>query len=406
VIAAVDARVASEVATMLAWLAGRADSSGCVAEPVQVSHGLLARLCGDRRVDIDGDGTRHRAATVALTELERIGVLTMARQYVVGKHGRVWSCWYRFGSGVLPRAVALPAAKWSELTPYSTPQLVPTPAQLEVVRSAPSAPLVDVLVLGECPAPEGPGMLCALSGGVRGLARTLFSAAPGIERPTATPAVRAPWFERHYQMRPMTPGRLWAANTNAVRAERRGLSRSERLALGGGAFGAGVSSGSSAVARPAPSAGGTVVPLVIPVAPSGGTRNASSRAQARPSSVDGADAMTLQPPSAPSAPSTPSDAHEAPPVEPPAASQSTAAPSALAATLLLEADEVSTRAPDGGAGLELGTSDAATSARAVDVSAQRAELAELTDPAFAASCDADMLESLCAALRSFRGRGS
>lgn len=388
VVAAVDPRVAGEVATLLAWLAGRADKRGCVAEPVQVSHGLLERLCGDRRIDIDGDGTRHRAATVALTELERIGVLTLARQYVVGRHGRVWSCWYRFGSGELPRAVALPVAKWNELAPYCATPLVPTPAQLEVVPSvpvgAPSAPVVEVMVLGECAAPEGQGLLRALSAGVRGLARTLFSAAPEIGRPTAAPAPRAPWFERHFQMRPMTPGRLWA-NASMVLAERRRLSRAERLVLGGGVVAAGTPSDSGAAGAPAAAAATgarTVVPIVSSAAPNHVAASASSGSGIRaPLAGTASDPLTLRPAPVPSS--------------------------------LVSRDSSLADTPDSGGDVQPVVAVVAGEPSApgsVSEATLRAELAELTDPAFAAACDAELLESVCGALRSFlgreRGRGS
>jgi len=395
VIAAVDPRVSSEVGTLLAWLAGRADKRGCVAEPVQVSHGLIERLCGDRRIDIDGDGVRHRAATVALTELERIGVLTMARNYTVGKRGRVWSCWYQFGSGEIPRHGALSAAKWEQLEPYRAAPLVPTPAQLEVVRStpegAPSAPVVDVRVLGECVVP-GIGLLRALSAGVRGLARTLFVAASGVERPTAAPAALAPWFERQYQMRPLTPGRLRGATAATVLAERQTLSRAELLDVGGGgrdgarataapdstvaassqgAARAAVVSTGGAPAAPVrvrgsnnlPSSGGTVVPLVSATSSSGSS-----------GSVSGPSSPRVAPPSSAARP----------------------APSS-------PASRITDAAPAERAGHEEACGEGARGA--LSESALRAELAELTDPAFAAACDAELLESLCSALRSFRGRG-
>jgi hypothetical protein len=398
VVAAVDPRVAREVATVLAWLAGRADERGCIAEPVQISHGLLARLCGDRRVDIDCDGTRHRAATVALTELERVGVLTLANQYVVGKRGRMWSCWYQFGSGALARPVTVPEAKWEELEPYRAAQLVPTPAQLKVVPSppegAPSAPLIEVLVLGECPAPEGQGMLHALSSRVRGLARTLFSAASGIGRPSAAPAARPPWFERHFQMRPMTAGRLRAANANALLAERRGLSRRLRLELGGGLC-TGSLSGSSAggfaasVAAPGVIGGGTVVPLVSPAAPSSVAPNATSGVSSR--STPSLATSTPHPRAAPNA-EVPRD--------------SSAGVPQIGHAVDAAVDVAAPLTNVGGAE----DAGAPTAPGPLLVSKLRAELAELTDPAFAAACDADLLESVCAAHRAFRarerGRGS
>lgn len=51
----------------------------------------------DRRIRIDG--RRHRAEVLAVRELERIGVLAVYVDYSRGRHGRVFTCWYRFGSG-------------------------------------------------------------------------------------------------------------------------------------------------------------------------------------------------------------------------------------------------------------------------------------------------------------------
>jgi hypothetical protein len=412
-VSAVDPRVASEVATILAWLAGRADATGRVLDPVQIAHGLLERLCGDRRVDVDGDGTRHRAVTVALTELERLGVLSLARNYRVTKSGRVWSCWYRFGSGELARPAALPAAKWEEITPFRSMPLVPTPARLEIVLSTPegasSAPVVEVRVLGERVVPEG--LLRVLSNGARGLPRTLFTPAAGIGKPTAEPAAREPWWERHYQMLPLTPGRLWSANAANVLAERRMLPRSDLLDLGGGGRDGSGSAGaqvenlgstaasanmpSAAVMEAAspdaavhdpvvssagiPSSGGTVVPLVIApparsVAVSGPL---SSVVVPTPST---AMAASEGAPPSPRTPRTPTLLWRRSPVD----------PDATAATVVSVPRAGPSDVPEGGDRSE---------------SALRAQLAELTDAAFAAVCDVDLLEVFCAALSAFRGRG-
>ena len=117
-IAASDPRIRDEIVAILAWLAGRTDDTGRIGAPVQISTGLLARVCGgDRRVV--EEGKRRRATTMALEELERLGVLTLARNYVVGRYGRGWSCWYQFGSGELPRTIELSAAAWAGLEPPS-----------------------------------------------------------------------------------------------------------------------------------------------------------------------------------------------------------------------------------------------------------------------------------------------
>ncbi len=236
VLAAIDPRVRGEVSTILAWLAGRADGDGRLGDPVQISTGLLARLCGDRR--IDDDGKRRRTTTLALAELERLGVLTLAHNYRVGQRGRVWSCWYRFGSGELSRAIELPAAAWAELGP---PPSAITPAVVLAAPAAvslepPSAPVVVVRVVGERAVPEG--LVRVLSDGARGVPRTLLTLAPEVARPTAVPSARAPWFVRPFQARTFTPAELRSVNAATLVAfpdvaARRRMTRGERLAWGG-----------------------------------------------------------------------------------------------------------------------------------------------------------------------------
>ena len=250
VIAAADPRVRDEIAAILAWLAGRTDDTGRIGAPVQIATGLLARVCGgDRRV-VDA-GKRRRATTIALEELERLGVLTLAQNYVVGQHGRAWSCWYQFGSGELPRAVELPAAAWAALVPAAgeLPVVVPdVPAADELsgeapleprpdVPGAPGAPSVVVRVVGERVVPEG--LVRVLSDGARGVPRTLLELAPDVAQSTAVPSVRAPWFVRMFQRRTFTPAELWTADVAKVIPfpdveARRRMSRRERLAWGTG----------------------------------------------------------------------------------------------------------------------------------------------------------------------------
>jgi hypothetical protein len=202
---------------------------------VQISSGLLVRLCGDRRVV--RDGKRHRATTLALVELERVGVLTMASNYRVGQRGRLWSCWYRFGSGELPAAVSLPAAKWEAAQPFTTTPLVPTLALAEPKPpEAANAPTIPVLVLGERLLPTG--LVRVLSDGARGLSRALLVRAPGADAPIATSSARPPWHERLWNLGPFTPGRLWASDPATVVGipdveVRRRMTRNERLAWGG-----------------------------------------------------------------------------------------------------------------------------------------------------------------------------
>jgi hypothetical protein len=416
VVAAVAPCVAGEVETILTWLAGRADATGRVLDPVQISHRLLTRLCGERRVDVAGDGGRHRATAVALTELERVGVLTLARQYCVGKRGRSWSCWYRFGSGELARPATLPAATWEEREPFKRAPLVPTPALLEVVpQDAPSAPVVAVLVVGERAMPAGhdmpPGLLRVLSNGARGLPRTLYTAAPGLERPTAEPSARPPWFESQFKLVVMTPALLWAARADRVIDERRHLSRADRLDLGGGgrdrapSKSAPVASvapsaphAASAVVTPetapaaegrdlvgandAPSGGGTVVPLITAPPARREVASESSSPIAAPTS---APELGVTAPA--TAPATPACS----PVEDGAAAAATA-PSGV---------------EDRGAATA-GSGDGAPGARSE--SALRAEIADFLGAPFTEPCDLDVLERICGALRAFpergRGRGS
>lgn len=173
-----------EVATILAWLAARADKDGVVAHPVQISSGLLARLCGDRRVVVGEQ--RRRATTIAIEELESLGVLTLAREYAVGRRGRIWSCWYRFGSGRLPERVELPAAEWAGLT--DMPQNA---------TACPESEAITVRVVAERTAANS--VVRVLSDGSRVPPRTAVKASLDV------PA----WVLRMFR-RPYTPGELVA----------------------------------------------------------------------------------------------------------------------------------------------------------------------------------------------------
>jgi hypothetical protein len=243
VVAAADVRVQGEVAAILAWLAGRADGEGRIGEPVQIATGLLARLCGDRRVDEGGQ--RRRTTTLAIAELERLGVLTLAREYRVGHRGRAWCCWYRFGSGELPRAVEISSAAWSAIAPEpagAERAEVPLAAEAEgdlaaQEGSASGAPAaapapVSVRVLGERDVPEG--VIQVLSDGVRGAPRTRLAVAADVGLPTARPASREPWFVRMFQRRTFTPAELLVADAAKVipmpdLEARRRMTRRERL---------------------------------------------------------------------------------------------------------------------------------------------------------------------------------
>jgi hypothetical protein len=247
VVAAADARVQGEVAAILAWLAGRADGEGRIGEPVQIATGLLARLCGDRRVD-DG-GRRRRTTTLAIAELERLGVLTLSSEYRVGHRGRTWCCWYRFGSGELPRTVEISSAAWFALAPETecaqcaevpgAPAAGSAGSALEGPAGAASAELpvppapVTVRVLGERHVPEG--VIQVLSDGLRAPPRTRLAVATDVGRPTAHPASREPWFVRMFQRRMFTPAELQIADAAKVipmpdLEARRRMTRRERLA--------------------------------------------------------------------------------------------------------------------------------------------------------------------------------
>lgn len=86
---------------LLGWIAGFADAKGCVPGPVRLSSGILERELGDTRLR-DAEGRRRRLSTVLIEELQRLGILTLYRDYSTAKHGREYLCWYVFGSGRLP----------------------------------------------------------------------------------------------------------------------------------------------------------------------------------------------------------------------------------------------------------------------------------------------------------------
>jgi hypothetical protein len=400
VICAGDSAVALEVTAILQWLAGRADQDGRITEPVQMSAGLLQRLCGDRRVV--RDGKRHRATTLALVALERIGVLTMASNYRVGQRGRLWSCWYRFGSGELPAAVSLPAAKWEAAKPFTKTPLVPTLALAEPrLPEAPSMPTIRVLVLGERLLPAG--LVRVLSDGARGLSRTLLVRAPGADAPTPTPSARPPWHERLWDLGPFTPGRLWASDPATVVGipdieARRRMTRNERLTWGGGGTGL-----SRAVAL-AP-----VIPLRTP----NGETTKPSLAPTSP--ADGAIAGSGSTPSSSGCSSTLRSSAAAIPASELArggTSSSRAAatidggcasPSISGSVAGLEREDpadpvASVAAPRGN------TATAAVPSATPERAELRAELAALAGDAVAAATPSDMLEETCRAWAGFLGR--
>lgn len=208
VLAAIDPRVHDEATALLCWLAGRADAQGWVAQPVELAGGLIDRLCPiDRRLVVDGKSRRR--TRVAIEELERLGVLTLAKNYIVGRQGKLFSCWYQFGSGVLPQRIDVPATEWAALAPRAPA----TDAPPVVVEAAPP---VSVCVVGTREVPEG--LLQVLSAGVRGepRARLLPTVDPSAPPHGEAPPARPPWWARMYLHRSFTPDELRAANFATV----------------------------------------------------------------------------------------------------------------------------------------------------------------------------------------------
>jgi hypothetical protein len=97
----VAAEVRAEARAILAYVATYADATGRVPHPVTLSAATLEALVGQRRLTRP-DGQRPRASVVAVEELQRLAVLAVHRNYAVGRHGRQFTCWYRFGSGERP----------------------------------------------------------------------------------------------------------------------------------------------------------------------------------------------------------------------------------------------------------------------------------------------------------------
>ena len=98
--------VRQEVILIFRYLKGFANTSGRVPGAVNLSGQILASMCGERRiavVEADGVTKRRRATVLAMEELVRLGVLTLHTNYSTGRHGRLYTCWYQFGSGALPK---------------------------------------------------------------------------------------------------------------------------------------------------------------------------------------------------------------------------------------------------------------------------------------------------------------
>ena len=206
----VDARVRTEAGAVLAFLAGRADDGGTVADPVEWAASLATRLLGDRRVKVEGE--RRRAAVMAVEELARLGVITRHSGHAVGRWGRRWSVWYRFGSGELPAAVTVDRASWEragarEVLVPSLAMAAPTvtPAIAEAAQAAPGAaeaPAVAVRQVAARQVREGSLRALSAAGGPVRLVLVPGPDAPGPARPGA----RAAWWLRQWRGAPTVAG--------------------------------------------------------------------------------------------------------------------------------------------------------------------------------------------------------
>jgi hypothetical protein len=154
VLMAVDPAVQSEAGAILSFVAGLPrTAAGRPAVEFELAGGLLKVLCPDRRVDVDG--RRRRAATVAIEELIRLGVLTLHTEAVRGSHGRIYTCHYRFGSGELPELAAVPVEVWeaaqAPIAPVPSLALVPPIAEVAVAAAEPAIAAVpsEIEVAGD-----------------------------------------------------------------------------------------------------------------------------------------------------------------------------------------------------------------------------------------------------------------
>jgi len=85
---------------ILRFLRTYAGDDGRVGHPVDLPKYILEDLCGDTRI-LD-HGRRRRAANCAVDDLVAAGVLALHTNYSTGRHGKRFTVWYTFGSGVLP----------------------------------------------------------------------------------------------------------------------------------------------------------------------------------------------------------------------------------------------------------------------------------------------------------------
>ena len=256
----VDVRVRTEAGAVLAFLAGKADGGGVVADPVEWATGLVRRLLGDRRVE--DNGQRRRAAVMAVEELARLGVITRHSGHAVGRHGRRWSVWYRFGSGELPAAVTVDRASWEragrrEVLVPSLAMAAPTiaPVCAEAAQDAPGAAndnSIEVREVGARTVREG--VLRALSEAGAPVRVVLV---PGPEAPgPARPGYRAAWWVRQWRGVPSV-GAFQHAHEGAIvvgprRAAAAGVAR--LMAAAGGSYDPPLAVEVAASARLAPGA--------------------------------------------------------------------------------------------------------------------------------------------------------
>jgi hypothetical protein len=206
--------VALELGALLAFLAGQPRTAeGRPRSTVELAGGLLSVLCPDRRVWIDGQ--RRRAVVVAIEELVRTGILALHTDAAVGSHGRIYHCWYRFGSGELPREVPITAAQWAEAAPPVAPPTTPEAPLQEadpIVVAIESGALQQMRLLGERIEPEG--RLWLVSDGTRTPPRVLL---PDGEPPSIRPRpAGGTWWARMFRYRGFTPAEWEAATQTTV----------------------------------------------------------------------------------------------------------------------------------------------------------------------------------------------
>lgn len=207
----VDAGVRTEASIILAFMAGRAGRDGVASEPVEWCASLARRLLGDRRVIVDG--ARRRAGVVAFEELARLGVVTRHTGHSVGHHGRLWSCWYRFGSGELAQPVTICRATWEAAGRRE--RLVPSLAMVAAggPQDAPGAAFVDLRQVAARQVREG--VLVALSDG-SGEVRVILEPGPWMAGP-AVPGYRPAWWVRQFRgARPPTVGAFFHAHEGRI----------------------------------------------------------------------------------------------------------------------------------------------------------------------------------------------